>query len=212
MNRKIIIFTIINLIAGFAYGQQTIIHAGTLIDGKSKKVLKKQSIIIEDGIIKSVKKGYIKNQTDDIVIDLKNNTVMPGWIDMHVHLDGESNPQSYGEDFYMNPEDRAYRTIPWVEKTLMAGFTTVRDLGGEVILSTRNAINNGYIKGPRIFAAGISLGTTGGHADRTSGLNRELRGDPGPYEGVVNGVEDARKAVRQRYKDGSDLVKITATG
>ena len=81
MNRKIIIFTIINLIAGFAYGQQTIIHAGTLIDGKSKKVLKKQSIIIEDGIIKSVKKGYIKNQTDDIVIDLKSLTTGMGFFE-----------------------------------------------------------------------------------------------------------------------------------
>ena len=212
MNKRIRILTIAIIFLGLVYGQRTIIHAGNLLDGKSKRVLKKQSIIIENGIIKAVEKGYVKNQPNDTVIDLKDNTVMPGWIDMHVHLDGESNPQSYGEDFYMNPEDRAYRTIPWVEKTLMAGFTTVRDLGGEVILSTRNAINNGYIKGPRIFAAGISLGTTGGHADRTSGLNRELRGDPGPYEGVVNGVEDARKAVRQRYKDGSDLVKITATG
>ncbi len=192
--------------------QQTIIHAGLLLNGTSNKSLSNQSIKIEGDEIVDILKGYKKGRETDTVIDLKNATVMPGWIDMHVHLSSESNPQSYGEDFYIDPEDVAYRAIPWVEKTLMAGFTTVRDVGGEVILSTRDAIQKGYIKGPRIFSAGKSLATTGGHADPTSGLNREFAGDPGPYDGVVNGVDDARKAVRQRYKDGSDLIKITATG
>jgi len=192
--------------------QQIIIHAGSLLNGTSKKAVSKRSIIVENGKIVDVVRGYKKGGEMDTVIDLKDATVMPGWIDMHVHLSGESNPMAYGEDFYMNPEDVAYRAIPWVEKTLMTGFTTVRDAGGEIMLSTRNAIDKGYIKGPRIYSAGRSLGTTGGHADPTSGLNRELRGDPGPYEGVINGVEDAMKGVRQRYKDGSDLVKITATG
>lgn len=192
--------------------QQTIIHAGSLLDGTSKKAVSKRSIIIKNDAIVDVVKGYKKGGADDTIIDLKDATVMPGWIDMHVHLSGEMNPKAYGEDFYMNIEDVAYRAVPWVEETLLAGFTTVRDLGGEVMLSTRNAIKAGYIKGPRIYAAGKSLGTTGGHADPTSGLNRKLQGDPGPLEGVVNGTDDARKAVRQRYKDGSDLVKITATG
>ncbi|MBN4081468.1 amidohydrolase family protein, partial [Caldithrix abyssi] len=169
-------------------------------------------IIIDNGKITDIKNGYTKGGKDDIIIDLKNATVMPGWIDMHVHLSGEMNPKAYGEGFYMNVEDFAYRAIPWAEKTLMAGFTTVRDLGGKVNTSLRNAIRNGYVDGPRIYSAGKALGTTGGHADPTSGLNRELMGDPGPYEGVVNGVDDARKAVRQRYKDGADLIKITATG
>jgi len=200
------------MIASCLSAQQTIIHAGTLIDGKSKKTASKKSIIIEDGKIIDVKNGYAKGGKDDTIIDLKNATVMPGWIDMHVHLSGEMNPKAYGEDFYMNIEDFAYRAIPWAEKTLMAGFTTVRDLGGSVNTPLRNAIRNGYVKGPRIISAGKALGTTGGHADPTSGLNRELMGDPGPLEGVVNGVDDARKAVRQRYKDGADLIKITATG
>ena len=129
-----------------------------------------------------------------------------------MHLGSQSSPQSYSEDFYLNPEDFAYRSVPWIEKTLLAGFTTVRDVGGEVVLAARNAVNNGYINGPRIFSAGRSIGTTGGHADPSSGLNRKFRGDPGPHEAVVNGVDDAMKAVRQRYKDGSDLIKITATG
>ncbi len=197
---------------GSIWAQQTIIHAGRLLDGTSKKAVSKRSILIEDGKIVDVVKGYKKGKSDDTIIDLKEATVMPGWIDLHVHLSGEMNPKAYGEDFYMNIEDVAYRAVPWVEETLMAGFTTVRDLGGEVMLSTRNAIKAGYIKGPRIYSAGRSLGTTGGHADPTSGLNRKLMGDPGPLEGVVNGTDDARKAVRQRYKDGSDLVKITATG
>ena len=208
--KSIIIIILVSFTSLLA--QQTIIHAGSLLDGISKKALPKRSIIIEGDQIIDVLKGYEKGSRTDIVIDLKNATVMPGWIDMHVHLSSESNPQSYGEDFYINPEDVAYRAIPWVDKTLMAGFTTVRDVGGEVMLSTRDAIQKGYINGPRIFSAGKSLATTGGHADPTSGLNRELVGDPGPYDGVINGLDDARKAVRQRYKDGSDLVKITATG
>ena len=197
---------------GILGAQQTIIHAGSLLDGTSKKAISKRSIIVENDVIVDVVKGYKKGGADDTIIDLKDATVMPGWIDMHVHLSSELSPKAYGEEFYMNIEDVAYRAVPWVEKTLLAGFTTVRDLGGEVMLSTRNAIKAGYIKGPRIYAAGKSLGTTGGHADPTSGLNRKLQGDPGPLEGVVNGTDDARKAVRQRYKDGSDLVKITATG
>ena len=208
--KSVIIIVLVSFNSLFA--QQTIIHAGSLLDGISKKALSKRSIIIEGDQIIDVLKGYKKATRTDTVIDLENATVMPGWIDMHVHLSSESNPQSYGEEFYINPEDVAYRAIPWVDKTLMAGFTTVRDVGGEVMLSTRDAIKKGYINGPRIFSAGKSLATTGGHADPTSGLNRQLVGDPGPYDGVVNGIDDARKAVRQRYKDGSDLVKITATG
>ena len=200
------------LAIGILGAQQTIIHAGSLLDGTSKKAISKRSIIVENDVIVDVVKGYKKGGAYDTIIDLKDATVMPGWIDMHVHLSSELSPKAYGEEFYMNIEDVAYRAVPWVEETLLAGFTTVRDLGGEVLLSTRNAIKAGYIKGPRIYAAGKSLGTTGGHADPTSGLNRKLQGDPGPLEGVVNGTDDARKAVRQRYKDGSDLVKITATG
>ncbi|MBC8346296.1 MAG: amidohydrolase family protein, partial [Candidatus Marinimicrobia bacterium] len=190
----------------------TIIHAGAMIDGKSQKAFNKKTIIIENGRIVDIKSGYTKGQKGDTVINLKDATVMPGWIDLHVHLSGELSPKAYGEDFYMNIEDFAYRAIPWAEKTLLAGFTTVRDLGGYVNTSLRNAIQNGYVDGPRIYSAGKALGTTGGHADPTSGLNRELMGDPGPYDGVVNGLDDARKAVRQRYKDGADLIKITATG
>ena len=95
----------------------------------------------------------------------------------------------------------------------LAGFTTVRDLGGTgVNVSLRNAINSGDVIGPRIYTSEKSLGTTGGHADPTNGSSRKLMGNPGPKEGVVNSVDDAKKAVRQRYKNGADCIKITATG
>jgi imidazolonepropionase-like amidohydrolase len=111
--------------------------------------------------------------------------------------------------------DFAYRSVGFAEKTLLAGFTSVRDLGGEIAPHLRDAVNQGLVKGPRIFAAGKSIATTGGHADPSNGYNDHLShliGPPGPTEGVINSIDDARQAVRQRYKDGSDVIKITATG
>jgi len=194
--------------------QQTYIHAGKLIDTKNSRVLEEQTIIIEGNKISSVEKGFKKPSSDSIeVIDLKSKTVLPGLTDMHVHMESESNPGEYLESFTNNPADNAFNSVGFAEKTLMAGFTTVRDLGGSGInISLRNAINKGKIAGPRIFTAGKSLATTGGHADPTNGVNAELMGNPGPKDGVVNSLEDARKAVRQRYKNGADLIKITATG
>ncbi|TQI71763.1 imidazolonepropionase-like amidohydrolase [Gramella sp. Hel_I_59] len=194
--------------------QRTYIHAGKLIDTKNSKVLEKQTIIIKGNRISSVEKGFKKPSNDSIqVIDLRNKTVLPGLTDMHVHMEGESSPGEYLESFTNNPADNAFNSVGFAEKTLMAGFTTVRDLGGSGInISLRNAINKGNIAGPRIFTAGKSLATTGGHADPTNGVNAELMGNPGPKDGVVNSLEDARKAVRQRYKNGADLIKITATG
>ena len=138
---------------------------------------------------------------------------MPGLIDMHVHIEFQLNAKSYIEKFVLNEADVAYDAQKFAKITLMAGFTTVRDLGGTgVNVSLRNAINGGKIDGPRIITVEKSLATTGGHADPTNGRNRDLIGDPGPKEGVVNSVDDAKKAVRQRYKNGADWIKITATG
>ena len=174
----------------------------------------KMTISINDNMITGVEKGYISvNSEDDIVIDLQNKTVLPGLIDLHIHIEGESNPKSYLQKFTLNSADRALRGASYGKTTLLAGFTTVRDLGGSgANISLRNAINQGFIDGPRIYTSGKSLGTTGGHADPTNGMSDQLKGDPGPADGVVNGVADAKKAVRQRYKNGADLIKITATG
>ncbi len=148
---------------------------------------------------------------------LTEMTCTPGWTDMHVHLAGEQNKDSYTEGFRLSGPDFALRGTAYAERTLMAGFTSVRDLGSGdgVAMSLRNAINQGWIKGPRMFAAGKAIGTTGGHADPTNGINPRLAqalGYPQPEDGVVNSVDDARQAVRQRYKEGADLIKITATG
>jgi imidazolonepropionase-like amidohydrolase len=137
-------------------------------------------------------------------------------MDMHVHLDGELNPPaSYSEEFFMNSADIALRSSVFAKRTLDAGFTTVRDLGAgdiQAIFALRDAIAKGLVDGPRIFAAGKAMATTGGHGDPTNGIRADLRSDPGPKQGVINGPHDAYKAVRQRYKDGSDVVKLTVTG
>ena len=193
--------------------QRTIIHAGTLIDGVSKKAMTEKSIIVEGNQITSIENGYTDPNDGDQVIDLKNHTVMPGWIDMHVHIEGETSPDRYIRVFTDNPADKAFLSVDIARRTLMAGFTTVRDVGGSgVNVSLRDAIAKGLIDGPRIFTSEKGLSITGGHGDPTNGYRDDLMGDPGPKEGVVNGVEDARKAVRQRYKNGADLIKITATG
>lgn len=193
--------------------QRTLIYAGKLIDGSSKNVLNEQTIIVEGKSITAVKSGYEKAKSADVVIDLKESTVMPGLIDMHVHIEGETSPDRYVKAFTQNPADVALYSTDIAKRTLMAGFTTVRDAGGSgVNVSLRNAIARGIIAGPRIFTAEKALGVTGGHADPTNGYRADLMGDPGPKEGVVNGIEDARKAVRQRYKNKADFIKITATG
>ena len=196
----------------FLSAQVTIVHCGVLIDGKSDNTSKVMSVLIDKGTIIDVLEGYMDPGTGDTAIDLNSYTVLPGLMDMHTHLSGESNPKKYMERFTLDLDDYAYQSIRFAERTLMAGFTTVRDLGGPVNTSLRDAIKKGYLVGPRIFSAGKSLATTGGHADPTNGMKFKLMGDPGPAEGVVNGIPDARKAVRQRYKNGADLIKITATG
>ena len=193
--------------------ETTLLHCGTLIDTKNGQVLTQQTIYIQGNQIEKVVAGYASAKKDEIAVDLKNKTVMPGFIDMHVHIEGETNPQRYVEPFIKNDADVAYTAAEIAERTLMAGFTTVRDLGGSgVNVALRNAINKGTVRGPRIYTAEKAIGTTGGHADPTNGYRKELMGDPGPAEGVINSPEDARKAVRQRYKNGADLIKITATG
>ena len=193
----------------------TVIHAGFLFDTRKGTLLERQTVVIEEGRVVSVEEGFVTPDGSD-VIDLSRQYVSPGFMDMHVHLDGELDPPaSYSEEFFMNSADIALRSTVFARRTLDAGFTTVRDLGAgdiEAIFALRDAIDENLVEGPRIFAAGKAMATTGGHADPTNGVKADLRGDPGPREGVINGPDDAYKAVRQRYKDGSDVVKLTVTG
>ena len=190
------------------------LHCGRLFDARSGKLLGPHTVQVQAGRIVAVSPG-LPSTTGSGAIDLRSHTCLPGWTDLHVHLGSQSSPQSYSEGFRLDPVDFAYRSVGYAEKTLLAGFTSVRDLGGEVAPHLRDAIAQGLVKGPRIFAAGKSIATTGGHADPSNGLNDHLShliGPPGPTEGVINSIDDARQAVRQRYKDGSDVIKITATG
>ena len=197
----------------YAHAQRALIHCGNLIDGKASEALGQQTIIVEGNKISSIVKGFAKPGPSDRVIDLSNKTVLPGFIDLHVHLESETSRDAATKRFTRNEADVAFQSMVYAKKTLMAGFTTVRDLGGTgVNISLRNAVNQGLVPGPRIITAGKTIATTGGHADPTNSLRKDLMGDPSPREGVINGTDDAAKAVRQRYKEGSDLIKITATG
>lgn len=206
----LIVFTI--LIAQTISAQTSYILCGKLVDTKSGKIYKEKTIVVKDNKITAVKDGYIMPKSANL-IDLRDKVVMPGLIDMHVHLEMEYDDKTRINKYILDEADVAYNSVKFAETTLKNGFTTVRDLGGSgVNISLRNAINAGKIPGPRVFTAGKSLATTGGHADPTNGSSRVLIGNPGPKEGVVNSVEDGRKAVRQRYKNGADCIKITATG
>lgn len=210
---KFNITVVLLLITFTGFGQRTIIHCGNLIDGKSNDVVAQMTIVVEGNKIISVDKGFTKPASSDKFIDLSKKTVLPGLIDLHVHLEGETNKDQALQRFTSNKADIAFRSTVFARKTLMAGFTTVRDLGGSgVNISLRNAVNQGLVTGPRIITAGKSIATTGGHADPTNAYREDLMGDPGPKEGVINSPEEARQAVRQRYKDGADMIKITATG
>ena len=202
------------LLACPALSAATVLHCGKLVDVGAARITEQATIVVQENRFKSVESEYSSASSGEEVVDLKSHTCMPGLMDMHVHLSIQVTPKFYEEEFRLNPADYAFRSSVYAERTLLAGFTTVRDVGTSynVSIALKKAIEEGLVKGPRIWNAGQSLATTGGHADQTSGLRTDLMGDPGPVEGVVNGLEDARKAVRQRYKEGADLIKITATG
>ena len=211
--RFLLSFSFICLIPNFLQAA-LIIHAGKLIDGRGGPVLTEMTLVINDGRITKISRGYLPPEDSDRVIKLTDKTVLPGLMDMHTHLQSQHSKDAYTERFFMDQADYALRSTMYARATLMAGFTTVRDLGDNGVNSValRKAINNGWMPGPRIFTAGKSIATTGGHADPTNSLRGEFRRDPGAVDGVINGVDEARKAVRQRYKDGADLIKLTATG
>ncbi len=210
--KRVISFVIVLLVSTMGISQRTLIYSGRLIDGVSNKVFSNKTIVVEKDRIVEIADGFLSPAEGDRVVDLRNATVMPGLMDMHTHLSMQFSERAYLERFYLNEADLAYRSTVFARRTLMAGFTTVREVGGQISTALRDAIARGWVVGPRIFSAGKSIATTGGHADPTTGLNQYFAGDPGPKEGVINGVAEARKAVRQRYKNRADLIKITATG
>jgi len=213
--KKLLLLSLAILSSVLLHAQQTttFIHAGHLLDTATGKWMDEVTIKVNGKEITDVSKGYAAIPQDVKYFDLKDQWVLPGLTDMHVHMETEYNPQAYISKFVDDPADVAYNSVAFAETTLMAGFTTVRDLGGSGInISLRDAINKGKLVGPRIYTAGKSIASTGGHADPTNGGNQAFMGDPGPREGVANGTDEGREAVRHRYKNGADVIKITATG
>jgi len=214
MLRNVLLTLALSSLTAASATAATVIHCGRLIDGRSEQPRMDVTVVVDGGKIVRVAAGYQSAAAGDTLIDLKAYTVMPGLMDMHTHLQSQHSKDSYTERFFMDQADYALRSTQHARRTLMAGFTTVRDLGDNGVnsIALRKAIQEGWVPGPRIFTSGKSLATTGGHADPSNALRGDYRRDPGPLEGVINGADDARKAVRQRYKDGADLIKLTATG
>ena len=211
---------LISLISLFALSvsagatQTTLIYAGELLAVPGKKVAKEQTIVVKENKIESISAGYLdaKGFAGDVtVIDLKDSFVMPGLMDMHVHLQGELGPNRDSEVLKMSEQLMSMRSIHYGMKTLMAGFTTVRDVGSDsqYMYALRDAIENGWVEGPRIIAAG-GVGITGGHAD-ISGVKPELM-EFYTDKSICDGPYDCRRAARRAIKFGADLIKITSTG
>jgi imidazolonepropionase-like amidohydrolase len=209
--KKISLFLAL-LAPGIIYAD-ILLHVGNLIDTDNGEISKAVTIRINGNKISEVTKGYAIPNKDDEIINLKQSYVMPGFMDMHVHLAQEYVPKAERES-KIEPEYRTLFAANAASKTLMAGFTTVRNLGdgGMETISLREAIKQGLAIGPRIFTSGKTIATTGGHGDPTNGMPKDNYAPPTPEEGVIDSPAEAIKAVRQRYKDGTDGIKITATG
>lgn len=211
-NMKKINFLLVLLISGLT-NADTLLHVGNLLDTNNGEISKAVTIRISGNKISEITKGYATPKKDDEVVNLKQSFVLPGFMDMHVHLAQEYVPKAERQ-LKIEPEYRALFAANAATKTLMAGFTSVRNLGdgGMETISLREAIKQGLAIGPRIFTSGKTIATTGGHGDPTNGMSKDNYTPPTPEEGVIDSPEEAIKAVRQRYKDGTDGIKITATG
>jgi imidazolonepropionase-like amidohydrolase len=210
---RFLLVTGVTLVAAGLAHAKTLIHAGSLIDGRTDKVRRAVTITVEGDRLAGLADGFTAPATGDTVIDLKNATVLPGLMDMHVHLDSEQSPESYTEGFYLNPGDYALRAAFYARKTLLAGFTTVRNLGDSnySTRALRKAVAAGWVEGPRVYTAGTAIGTTGSHADGSNGYSDQVMGLFLEPE-IFNGADGALAAVRDHVKHGVDLIKIMTTG
>ncbi len=198
----------------WAAGPVTLIHAGELLAVPGQPPARNKTIVVENDRIVAVRDGFVDVDSvegDATVIDLSDQFVLPGLMDMHVHLQGEMGPHRDRDALRMSDQLMQMQSIHYAMNTLMAGFTTVRDVGSspQEMYALRDAINNGWIDGPRIIAAG-GVGITGGHAD-ISGVSPDLM-EIYTSANICDGPYDCRRAARNVIKYGADLVKITSTG
>jgi imidazolonepropionase-like amidohydrolase len=193
----------------------TVIHAGTLIAQPGQAPMRNSTIVVRGRKISEVRPGFT-DVPGARVVDLRTSTVMPGFIDMHVHMRGlDDRMQARLQASTRDNEDEAYTAQINARRTLLAGFTTVRDLGNNprLIFSLRDAIDQGMFAGPTIVAAGQPVSVTGGHGDPRNGLNRDLfRVESERVINTCNGPEDCRRAVRDQIGLGAEVIKIAATG
>ncbi len=202
----------------------SVLHCARMLDSAAGKMLGETTVIVDGGRIRELHAGAVDIQPYQQTairaggsfhyFDLVNTTCLPGLIDAHTHLTDETSPTAYTDQFRWNIADYAIRSTVYAKRTLLAGFTSVRNVGDNQndSVALRNAINAGIVPGPRMFTAGVPIGSTGGHADPTDGYRRDLTRDGGAGDGIINSPEDALKAVRQHYKDGVDLIKIMPSG
>lgn len=207
----------ITSIACFA-SQTQVIYAGSMLAGAEQKIKQQQTIIVQDNIITRVEQGYLSaeelNLPNAKLIDLKDQFVLPGLIDLHVHVTFERDAKANSHRWLTEYDaDYALRSVKYLQRTLDAGFTSVRDLGSsyKVIFPLKRAVERGDISGPRIFAAGDTITPTGGHAD-LHGYRKDISDAITGGLGVCDGADDCRRAVRDVIKSGADVIKITATG
>jgi imidazolonepropionase-like amidohydrolase len=194
----------------------TILKAAHLFDGKSDQVVSPGVVVVQDGKITAAG-TKVQEPAGAEVIDLGNATLMPGLIDAHTHLTNEGS-----SDWKKDELDRFKKPIPQVaieateyaRRTLMAGFTTVRDLGSAnlIDIGLRNAINEGMVPGPRMLVSVHAISARGGHCDDTAGYRPDLLKEPGPEDGVADGADQVRAAVRFNAKHGADVIKVCASG
>ncbi|MCS6930379.1 MAG: amidohydrolase family protein [Saprospiraceae bacterium] len=210
-----LLLCVVSLVKGpFVEAQTRYIYCGRLITMTDERVLTQMTVVVEGDRIARIEPGYLQPPVGAQVVDWKNYTVLPGLIDCHVHIESEQSRTTYYDRYTLDDTEYAIRGVVYAERTLRAGFTTVRDLGGRgANLAIRNAIQQGWIPGPRILTAGKSISITGGHGDYTTGARSDLFDPPpGVEDGIANGPDACRAAVRHQIRRGADLIKVTATG
>lgn len=213
MRVRLLHLLIASALAGPAAAETSYIHAGRVLDRPGQAPRGASTLIVTDGKIAEVRDGFATPPAGARLIDLKDRFVLPGLIDSHVHLSSDrAGNEGLLSGFTEGPALHAYEAYWNGQKTLRAGFTTVRNLGDTgATLALREAIARGWLTGPRIVDAGMSISTTSGHMDERLGVNDELALHT-PHDNVCDGVDDCRRAVRRQIGRGADVIKIATTG